>query len=41
MWQPPDDPGAVPGMLSAAGARPWQVELTAGVLQDALRPAPA
>jgi ribonuclease D len=38
MWQPPEDPSAVPGMLSAAGARPWQVELTHGLLAEALTP---
>ena len=39
MWQPPEDPSAIPATLSAAGARPWQVELTARLLEDALRPA--
>ncbi len=39
MWQPPEDPSAVAATLSAAGARPWQVELTAGLLEDALQPA--
>ena len=39
MWQPPQDPGAMSATLSAAGARPWQVELTAGLLEAALRPA--
>ena len=40
MWQPPEDPGAVAGILRDAGAREWQVELTAGLLADALQPAP-
>lgn len=38
MWQPPDDPDAVAQVLSAAGARPWQVELTAGLLEEAIHP---
>ncbi len=38
MWQPPADPSDVPHVLSASGARPWQVELTAGLLEDALHP---
>ena len=38
MWQPPEAVGAVAEVLSAAGARPWQVELTAGLLEDAIRP---
>jgi ribonuclease D len=36
MWQPPEGAGALAAALSAAGARPWQVELTAGLLEDAL-----
>ncbi len=39
MWQPPDDPGAVAHVLAAAGARPWQVELTADLLAQAIVPA--
>lgn len=35
MWSPPD-PADLPAGLRAGGARPWQVELTAGVLQTAL-----
>lgn len=38
MWQPPEEPGAVAATLSAAGARPWQVELTTGLLEDAIHP---
>jgi ribonuclease D len=40
MWQPPEDPGAVAGILHDSGARPWQVELTARLLEEALRPSP-
>ena len=40
MWRPPEDPGAVAGILRDSGAREWQVELTAGLLADALQPAP-
>ena len=32
--------GAVAGILRDSGAREWQVELTAGLLADALQPAP-
>ncbi len=39
MWQPPPDTRELSATLSAAGARPWQVELTAGLLADALHPA--
>jgi ribonuclease D len=37
-WQPPDDPAptAVSGDLTAHGARPWQVELTAVPISKAL-----
>jgi len=37
-WQPPDpvSPATVQAALAAAGARPWQVALTAGVLAEAL-----
>ena len=39
MWQPPAGSRAMwPRCCSAAGARPWQVELTAGLLEDALHP---
>ncbi|HYN57128.1 MAG TPA: HRDC domain-containing protein [Motilibacterales bacterium] len=38
MWQPPEDGGSVAGVLSHAGARPWQVELTAGLLEAAIHP---
>jgi ribonuclease D len=36
-WEPPDPPeaGAVAAALAAYGARPWQVELTAGPIADA------
>jgi ribonuclease D len=40
MWRPPEDPSAVAGILRDSGAREWQVELTAGLLADALQPAP-
>lgn len=37
LWQPPgDDPETVAGALRALGARPWQVELTAGILATAI-----
>lgn len=38
-WQPPEDtdPSAVTEVLRAAGARPWQVALTAEALSTALR----
>ena len=39
MWAPPADASEIPATLSAAGARPWQVELTSGLLADALHPA--
>jgi ribonuclease D len=37
-WQPPPEPdaGTVAAILSAGGARSWQVELTAGVLATAM-----
>lgn len=38
MWQPPEDGGSVAEVLSHAGARPWQVELTAGLLEAAIHP---
>jgi ribonuclease D len=40
-WDPPDPAtaDAVAGVLSAGGARPWQVELTAAPLAAALSPA--
>ncbi len=38
MWQPPQEPGAVAGFLRDSGARPWQIELTADLLEDALTP---
>jgi ribonuclease D len=41
MWQPPEGPGAMAAALAAAGARRWQVELTAGLLEDALGSSPA
>jgi ribonuclease D len=42
-WQPPEDLSAegVAEALRAGGARSWQVELTAGVLAEALRTTPA
>ena len=42
-WAPPPDLDAagVAGALAAAGARPWQVELTTDPLVTALTPAPA
>ncbi len=39
MWQPPAQASDIPATLRAAGARPWQVELTAGLLADALHAA--
>jgi ribonuclease D len=41
MWQPPEGAGAMAAALRAAGARPWQVELTAGLLEEALTSSPA
>lgn len=38
MWQPPDA-GFVAAALAAGGARSWQVELTADLLEAAIRPA--
>ncbi len=38
MWQPPQDPGEVAQVLRASGARPWQVELTAALLEEAIHP---
>ena len=38
MWQPPDEPGAVADLLASAGARPWQVGLTAELLEQAIWP---
>jgi ribonuclease D len=38
-WQPPPEPRSpenVAAMIAAAGARPWQVELTSAALADAL-----
>jgi ribonuclease D len=46
MWQPPPgtldapQPDAVADFLADAGARPWQVELTAGLLAEAIAPTP-
>jgi ribonuclease D len=42
-WEPPEPvtPAAVAGVLAAYGARPWQAELTAGPLAEALRTAAA
>ncbi|CAN5377001.1 ribonuclease D [soil metagenome] len=42
-WEPPADHGeeAVAGVLAAAGARQWQIELTAGLLSAALDPGAA
>ncbi|MBV9293647.1 MAG: ribonuclease D, partial [Frankiales bacterium] len=40
-WSPPEStPEAVAQALRAGGARPWQVNLTAGVLAAALAQAP-
>ncbi len=38
-WEPPDDvsPDAIAAELAVRGARPWQVEQTAGLLSEALR----
>ena len=38
MWEPPQDPGSVAERLLASGARPWQVELTEQILEDAIWP---
>ncbi len=38
MWEPPQEPGSVAPRLLDAGARPWQVELTAQILEDAIWP---
>ena len=42
-WSPPQplDRGTVAGALQEQGARPWQIELCAGVLAEALRSADA
>lgn len=45
-WEPPADPSvqSVTAVLAGGGARPWQIELTAGLLSAALHvtvPAPA
>jgi len=42
-WEPPEPttPQAVAGVLASYGARPWQAELTARPLADALAAAPA
>ena len=42
-WEPPDPatPEAVAALLGSYGARPWQAELTAGPLADALQKAAA
>jgi ribonuclease D len=42
-WEPPDPAtaGTVAAQLAGYGARPWQAELTAGALADALRQASA
>jgi ribonuclease D len=42
-WDPPDrvTPETVAAALTASGARPWQVGLTARALAEALRNAPA
>jgi ribonuclease D len=37
LWQPPgEDTDAIAARLTELGARPWQVELTAEVLADAI-----
>jgi len=38
-WSPPPDaePAAVGAVLAAGGARPWQVELAAALLADAVK----
>jgi ribonuclease D len=37
LWQPPSaEPQAVSGALRALGARPWQIELAAGILAEAI-----
>jgi ribonuclease D len=40
-WEPPQpcEPGTVAAALAGYGARPWQIELTAGPIADALRDA--
>ncbi len=40
MWHPPAS-GTLAEALAAAGARPWQVELVADVLEEAVRPVSA
>jgi ribonuclease D len=42
-WQPPRpaDRAAVAARLAELGARPWQIELTAAALAEALAAAPA
>jgi ribonuclease D len=41
-WTPPAPvtPETVAGTLRELGARPWQIELTASGLADALQPSP-
>jgi ribonuclease D len=41
MWEPPEpaDEASIAEALRAHGARPWQVDLTAGVVAAALEPA--
>ena len=38
-WDPPQpcDPGSVAEVLAGYGARPWQIELTAGPVASALQ----
>ncbi len=36
MWQPPTPPASVAEVLAADGARPWQVQLTADLLEQAI-----
>jgi len=41
LWQPPAaEPEAVAEALRELGARPWQVELTASILAEAIRDHP-
>jgi ribonuclease D len=42
-WEPPQpiEPAAIAAVLTAGGARRWQVELTAGVIAEALAAPPA
>lgn len=38
MWRPPADPGSVDQRLAEAGARPWQIELTAALIEESIWP---